>query len=171
VLAFSRDDIKTGSDIWVLQASTRQARPFLQTPFNEDLGRFSRDGRLMAYVSNESGRNEVYVVAFPDRGHRWQISTDGGSNPVWAPSGRELFYQSRDDMMQVAVVTQPTFAADKPRLLFKGAFTPAPDVNYDITADGQRFLMLHPVEPAHAMTQLQVVSNWLEELKQRVATK
>ena len=171
VLAFSRDDIRTGSDIWVLQTSSRRVTPFVQTPFNEDLGRFSTDGHWLAYVSNESGRNEVYVLPFPDRGRRWQISTDGGRNPVWAPSGRELFYQNRDEMMQVGVVTQPTFAADKPRFLFKGAFTTAPDINYDVTPDGQRFLMLQTVEPARAMTKLQVVLNWSEELKQRVPTR
>jgi hypothetical protein len=151
----------------------RKAQPFLRTRFDEAVPRFSPDGRWLAYVSNESGHNEIYVQPYPGPDGKWQISTEGGREPVWNRNGRELFYRSGDKMMAVEITTQPNFIVGKPRMLFEGRYrpTPATSPNYDVSPDGQRFLMLKPVEQAQsAPTQINVVLNWFEELKRRVPT-
>jgi Tol biopolymer transport system component len=171
VLAFMETNPITGPDIWMLRLSDRKPLPFLQTPFNESVPRFSPDGRWLVYISNESGRYEIYVQPYPGPGGKWQISTDGGTEPAWNPNGRELFYRSGDKMMAVDIATQSGFAAGKPRMLFEGRYerSPATSPNYDVSPDGQRFLMLKPSEQeAAAPTQINVVLNWFEELKRRV---
>jgi serine/threonine-protein kinase len=133
---------------------------------------FSSDGHWLAYVSDESGHREIYVQPYPGPG-KWQISTEGGTEPVWNHNGRELFYRSGDKMMAVDIATQPSFTAGKPRMLFEGQYLPTTTTppNYDVSADGQRFLMLKSVEQAQtAPTQINVVLNWFEELKQKVPT-
>ena len=178
LLAFIELDPTTGFDVWTLQMSdssagsgqVRKAQPFLRTSFNESAPRFSPDGRWMAYVSNESGHYEVYVQPYPGPGGKWEISTEGGTEPVWNPNGKELFYRSGDKMMSVDIATQPGFAAGKPRMLFEGQYVPTPLTApyYDVSPDGQRFLMLKPAEQEQAPTQINVVLNWFEELKQKV---
>jgi serine/threonine-protein kinase len=154
-----------------MRMSDRKVQPFIRTPFNESAPQFSPDGHWMAYVSNESGPNEIYVQAYPGPGGKWQISTEGGTEPVWSRNGRELFYRNGNKMMAVDVATQPSFTGGKPRLLFEGPYVPTPATfpNYDVSSDGQRFLMLKPSESAEAApTQINVVLNWFEELKRRV---
>ncbi len=171
LLAFFEVNPATGYDIWVLRLSDRKAQPFLRTPFEESVPRFSPDGRWLAYVSNESGRHEIYVQPFPGPGGKLQISSEGGREPAWNPNGRELFYRSGDKMMAVDIATQPSFAAGKPRVLFEGRYEPslATAPNYDVSPDGQRFLMLKRSEAGEgAPTQINVVLNWFEELKRRV---
>jgi hypothetical protein len=111
------------------------------------------------------------VQPYPGPGGKWQISTEGGTEPVWNHSGRELFFRSGDKMMVVDIATQPSFAAGKPRMLFQGPYerSPATSPNYDVSADGQRFLMLKPADTGEsAPTQINIVLNWFEELKRRV---
>jgi serine/threonine-protein kinase len=171
LLAFWEVNAATGWDIWVLRPSDRKVQPFLRTAFNESVPRFSPDGRWLAYISDESGRYEIYVQPYPGPGGKWQISTEGGTEPVWNPNGRELFYRSGDKMMAVDIATQPGFSAGKPRVLFEGRYEPTPATfpNYDVSPDGQRFLMLKPAEANEAApTQINVVLNWFEELKRRV---
>jgi serine/threonine-protein kinase len=173
LLAFMENNPTTGYDIWVLRLADRKAQPFLRTPFNESVPRFSPDGRWLAYISNESGRYEVYVQPYPGPGGKWQISTEGGTEPAWNSNGRELFYRSGDKMMAVEIATQQSFTAGKPRVLFQGRYVPSPATapNYDVSPDGQRFMMLKPSEQeASAPTQINVVLNWFEELKRRVPT-
>jgi Tol biopolymer transport system component len=173
LLAFVEVHPTTGFDIWVLQLNDRKAKPFLQTPFNESVPRFSPDGRWLAYISNESGRWEIYVQSYPGPGGKWQISTEGGTEPVWNPNGRELFYRSGEKMMAVDIATQPSLTAGKPRVLFEGRYNPSPGTspNYDVAPDGQRFLMIKPADAGEAApTQINVVLNWFEELKRRVPT-
>jgi len=126
----------------------------------------------MAYVSNESGRAEVYVQPYPGPGAKRQISTEGGNEPVWARDGEELFYRNGDQMMAVEVTTEPTFSASTPRLLFEGNFQPSSGnlANYDVTPDGQRFVMIQLGGTDSEASQINVVLNWFEELKQRVPT-
>ena len=187
LLAFHEVNPNTQRDIWALQmgdpshssgqapsassGQIRKAQPFLRTRFDEAAPRFSPDGRWLAYMSNESGRYEIYVQPFPGPGGKWQISTEGGTEPVWNPNGRELFYRSGEKMMAVEITTQPGFVVGKPQMLFEGPYEPAPFpiANYDISPFGQRFLMLKPSEQAQAApTQINVVLNWFEELKQKV---
>jgi Tol biopolymer transport system component len=166
LLALNRLSPKTGSDIWVLRLGDRKAQPFLQTPFDEDSASFSPDGRWLAYISKASGRSEIYVQTFPGPGGKWQISPDGGTEPLWNRNGRELFYRNGDKMMAVEITTQPGFSAGKVKLLFAGHYQPTPNVdsNYDVSPDGQRFLMLKP-SGEQAATQINVVLNWFEDLK------
>jgi serine/threonine-protein kinase len=131
---------------------------------------FSPDGQWIVYVSDESGRREVYVRPFPGPGRRIQISTDGGGFPVWSPSGRDIFYLIGQKVMAVEVETQPAFQAGTPRLLFEGSHEVQIMRSYDVTPDGQRFVMIQP--GARTLpTQLNVVLNWFEELRRLVPTK
>lgn len=172
VLAFSENDPTTGWDIWVLKLEgERKPQPFLQPPFNEGAPIFSPDGRWLAYQSDETGRQEIYVRPFPGPGGKWQISTEGSTEPMWARNGRELFYRGGDKMMAAAIETKPVFAASKPKLLFEGhyergilSFSFQP--NYDVSPDGQRFLMIKASEQESMATQLNVVLNWSDEVRQ-----
>ncbi len=173
LLAFIEVNPTTAIDIWVLRLGDRKPVPFLRTRFNEASPRFSPDGNWLVYTSDESGRYEIYVQPYPGPGGKWQISTDGGTEPVWNPTGRELFYRDGDKMMAVDISTQPGFAAGTPRMLFEGRYeSPAvPIANYDVSPDGERFLMLKSAEQAEtAPTQINVVLNWFEELKQKAPT-
>ncbi len=170
VLAFYDASPTTRNDIWILPMDgQREAEPFLQTAFNEDEATFSPDGGWLAYHSNESGRNEIYVLPFPGPGRKWQVSTDGGTVPRWNPQGGELFYQTPDNkMMVVNVTTSPTFSPGRPRVLFEGLerFTGC----CEVAPDGQHFIGRQPVEPVVPSTQINVVLNWFEELKRLVPT-
>ena len=151
--------------------------PLLKTMFEEENAAVSPDGRWLAYESNESGQLEVYVRPFPkiDSG-RWQVSTGGGTQPVWARNGRELFYRSGDAVMSVPVETSASFVARNPVVVFKGQYAPSlGGRNYDVSPDGRRFLMLK-VGPTAASAQnpparFTVVENWTEELKRLVPTR
>lgn len=168
-LAFVQLSPNKPAEIWVVRMGDRKAQPFVQTRFNEGAPRFSPDGRWLAYDSDESGRYEVYVQPYPGPGGKWQISTEGGMEPVWNPNGRELFYRSGDKMMAVDIVNQPGFAAGRPRKLFEGRYGENPlNPNYDVSRDGQRFLMTRESEQDSSATQINVVLNWFEELKQKV---
>ena len=159
----------TGSDIWVLPLDTRQPHAFLKTVANEDSPRFSPDGRWLAYSSNESGTDEVYVRPFPGPGGTLPISTEGGREPVWSRNGRELFYRQGEKMLSVSIGPQPVFTVGPARTLFEGrySFTDTGGAGYDVSVDG-RFLMVQPVEPEQAATHINVVLNWFNELKRRV---
>jgi Tol biopolymer transport system component len=166
-IMFFRADPETDGDIWVLPLEgERKPEPFLQTAADEGAATTSPDGRFLAYVSNGSGRAEVYVQTFPRSDGKWQVSTEGGKEPVWARNGGELFYRNDDKMMAVSVETEPTFSAAKPRVLFAdpyvkhGWFVP----NYDVSPDGQSFLMLKR-EGKQEAAQLVLVQNWPELLR------
>jgi len=170
VLTFMEINPDTGYDVYTLSLKDGKPQPFLRTPSVETAPRFSPDGRFIAYASDESGRIEIYVRSYPGPGGKWQISSEGGSEPVWNPKGGELFYRAGNKMMAVDVTVQPTFSAGKPRTLFEGPYLPTPRSfpDYDVSPDGQRFLMLKPSEQTSSLTQIVVVQNWFEELKQKV---
>lgn len=159
--------------VWILPLQDRKPQLFDRGQTNETAPRFSPDGHWIAYTSLESGRSEVYVRPYPGPGGKYQISSEGGREPVWNPKGRELFYRAGNKMMAVEVTTQGAFSWGKPRALFEGAYvtTPRSLPNYDVSPDGQRFLMLKATEQAQASTQINVVLNWFEELKRRVPTQ
>ena len=146
--------------------------PVIEEPFDQYHPSLSLDGRWIAYQSNESGRDEVYVRPFPDvASGKWQISSAGGSHPVWARSGRELFYRSSGEMiemMAVAIETEPAFAPGNPTGLFEDPYLRNLRRNYDISLDGQRFLMIKEGSSNDAPRELHVVLNWFEELKRLV---
>ena len=158
-LTFTEITPTSGFDIWMLPLEgDRKPRPFLRTPFNESWAQFSPDGHWLAYESDESGGDQIYVQAYPGPGRKWQLSTDGGLSPAWNPNGRELFYRNGDKTMVVATKTSPTFSAGKPRLLYEG---PAGDP----TRDGQRFLGIQAVEPEQPPTQINVMLDWTSPVK------
>jgi len=168
-LAFIQWAPDTDWDVWVLPLEgDRKPIALLRTPFRELSPVFSPDSRWLAYVSNETGRNEVYVRPFPDAAGRWKISTEGGTQPRWAGNGRELFYRNGNKMLAVSIDTRNGFVASRPKLLFEGSYRM--NVNwvaaYDVTADGQRFVMHHSRQDTGG-DQIHVVLNWSEEVKRR----
>jgi eukaryotic-like serine/threonine-protein kinase len=170
-IAFMQSNAETGLDIWTVGLGDRKARPFLETRFNETAPVFSPDGQWIAYASDLSGRWEVFVQPYPGPGGKWQISTHGGTEPLWNPAGRELFYRDGNRMMAATVTLRPAFSADKPTVLFEGPWLPTSVTlrNYDVSPDGQRFLMLKAIAEDQGPRQIVVVQNWFEELKRRMA--
>jgi len=161
----------TKNDIW-LATLTGKPEPFLTTENEEWGAMFSPDGQYVAYTSDESGQYEVYVQPFPATGDRWQLSTEGGGEPIWSPKGDELFYRSLSfkEMMVVAFRTEAGFERSRPRVLFKGNYLVIPGQSYDIYPDGEHFLMLKGTEKGTTRSQLNIVTNWFEELKEKVPT-
>jgi len=168
---------KTGQDIWIApqpaqgeSGDDRKPFPYLQTEFDERHGRFSPDGRWVAYSSNESGRDEIYVRSFPASGERFQISAGGGTEPQWRKDGTELFYISEDRTL-MAVPVKLASSASEPLQVgqAKPLFSvPAVDTfvgrSYEVSNDGQRFLLRAPARGGNAQS-LTVVLNWQAQLK------
>ena len=148
---------------------------FLATPFQERGAVFSPDGRWLAYVSDKSGQDEVYVRPYPRaRSQEHAVSTGGGREPVWSTNGRELFYRNGEQMLVVRVETESTFSRGTPDILFEGSYVLDTSItggvpNYDVSDDG-RFLMVKAVEdPTNdSSTQVILVQNWTDELQRLV---
>ena len=166
-------------DVWLLSMKDRQTRALIQTAANEMTPEFSPDGRWLAYVSNESGRHEVYVQPYPGPGERHLISTNGGEQPAWRRDGLELFYVENGGynfpgvpaLMSVTVATTPAFRAGTPDKLFEN------DVLFtswgrgsDVAPDGQRFLIANTTNatPSLPPAQMIAVQHWFDELKRLV---
>jgi serine/threonine-protein kinase len=166
-LAYTEWDPSDGFDLWLLPPKGRP-ESILKTSFNEIGAMFSPDGRWIAYVSDESGQYEVYVREY-ETGMKQPISVGGGTEPVWSPNGRELYYRNKEWMMAVNIETEPRFVAGKPRMMFEAPYaeSAAAYPNFDITPDGNRFIMIQNTLES-AATRVVVVLNWLEELKARV---
>jgi serine/threonine protein kinase/Tol biopolymer transport system component len=165
-LMYYRTNAKTQLDTWILPLDgARQPFPLLESNFNESQGQFSPDGNWIAYVSDESGEPQVYVQSFPKQTARVQISPGGGTQPRWRRDGRELFYVAGDGtLMAVPVRTTGSFEAQAPRPLFTTRLQrTALRQSYDVSADGQRFLLYETAEGA-APT-LTVVLNWTALLR------
>jgi hypothetical protein len=159
------------ADIAMLDVHSGRVTPFLNSPFDEIEPEFSPDGRWLAYASNESGPYEVFVRAFPGPGSKHQVSSEGGTMPLWSRDGKQLFFRLRDEVWAVDVRPGGDFEATKPRLLFKNpaaADSEAGQRTYDVSIDG-RFLMVtgEPRKP-QPLTEMILVENWFEELKRLV---
>jgi Tol biopolymer transport system component len=177
----------TGPAIWVQDVASKGApRAIAGALGNAGAVDVSPDGRWIAYQSSESGQFQIYVDAFPGPGPRYQVSTDGGGSPIWRGDGRELFYlastrgsprQAENDargageaevrVMAVSVAGQTTLTFGSPRQLFVGRYgINGPARGYDVSRDGQRFLLLEPRERRPSLvTEMSVVQNWIAELK------
>ena len=163
------------ADIWMLQIEgDREPQPFIISPNIESFPKFSPDGNWLAYVSDELGPVNVYVSPYPKPDVKYLVSEEeGGGEPVWSPDGSELFYRSGNRMMAVSVETEPTFRAGRPEVLFERRYVTSRispgNPYYDISPDGQRFLMIKSAEGSQSL-QINVVQNWFEELKRLVPT-
>jgi serine/threonine protein kinase/Tol biopolymer transport system component len=154
----------------------RQPQPLVRTPFVETNAELSPDGRWLAYQSNESGRNEIYVRPFPNvTAAKSQVSTGGGYQPLWARSGRELFYLWMGALMSVPVAPGAAFTPGTPAKLLDAPYDfdqPGSSRMYDVSGDGKRFLMIKDIETPNApQASIVVVEHWFEELKRLVPTK
>jgi Tol biopolymer transport system component len=168
-LTFGEWNATDQGDIWILPLDgDRKPQPFLRTRFSEFFSSFSPDGNWIVYTSDESGRYEVYVRPYPGPGGKWQVSTEGGEEPVWA--GDELFYRNGEKWMVAKVRTKPDFHAETPRLLFENYFINVPGLSHYVSSDGQRQVMIQPIGQDSNPKQINVVLNWFEELEQHVAT-
>jgi len=169
LLACTVLDPNTQDDIWILDlAGENRAQSFLNSEYGEYNPAFSPDGRWLAYVSDESGRPEVYLREYIDEGRKELVSTEGGVNPAWSRNSRELYYINGKSMMVVKVTLDPDFTLSAPERLFEGSYVTLPGgnlwANYDV-GDDERFLMLK--KSGDADVQLICVHNWFEELKRR----
>jgi serine/threonine-protein kinase len=147
--------------------------PLVVSEFDDREPALSPDGRWLAYISDESGQNEVYVRPFPNTGDaKWQVSTAGGREPLWAHNGRELFYRSESREFVVAeIITEPMFSIGEQRVLFSSRPYER-DANhraYDVSADDQRFVMIRQTALGASGAKLVLVENWFEELKERMS--
>ena len=173
-IAYTTEDPKS-SDIWILPMNPKgsggepKSFPFLQTEFNEARAAFSPDGRWIAYNSDESGRNEIYIRPFPGPGGKWQVSTSGGSRARWRGDGKELFYLGIDDKIMSAEIKLGASTVDigtvRPLFQFRPFVGGGRDI-YDVTGDGQRFLVtsLGSLESSSPVT---LVVNWPGEIKKK----
>jgi serine/threonine-protein kinase len=171
------DQLPTGLDIALVSLSPPfEAKPLIQSAGNQNNPAVSPDGKWIAYESDESGSGEVYVRPFPnvDAG-RWQVSNAGGRQPVWAQNGGELFYFDADGfLVGVSVQTTPTFSASSPRKMFDARYIAGGARSYDVSPDGQRFLMLKAgTDPDTEVgsARIVVVLNWDQELKRWLPTR
>jgi serine/threonine-protein kinase len=174
-----QSEARTHVDIGLLPSTgEREVSRVLATQYNEAYPALSPDGRWLAYTSDESGRLEVYVRPFPDvDARRWQVSTDGGQFPKWAPDGGALYFLGPSQMLRAAVEAAPTFSWRPPEVLFEhGAYLMTAGllpIGYALAADGQRFLFLKSAAAAGpsaaAAPELVVVQSWLDELERSAA--
>jgi eukaryotic-like serine/threonine-protein kinase len=175
-LAYTTVTPEAGSHIMVESLEgDHESRPFADIKAAAGSPKFSPDGRWLAYCSNESKKPQVYVQAFPGPGPKIQVSSDGGTDPVWKRTGRELYFRNGDKMMAVAVSTTPAFAAGHPQILWEGHYSHgmstscgppgATSSNFDASADGRRFLMIKDEAPDTAVSrQIIVVLGWADEV-------
>ena len=170
-LLFGVGDLSSKGQVWVLPlAGERKPVPLTQDTYVAISARFSPDGHWVAYTSNESGRPEVYVMAFAGDAGKWQISNMGGTQPIWRRDGKELFYWSAENTLMSVLITlkpggvevgaaQPLFRFNNP-VGIVGIISP-----YDVTADGQRLVLI--TTPQQASRPITLVTNWAAELKER----
>jgi serine/threonine protein kinase len=172
-LIFNEYGGASDGDVEMLDLEKRNGpTPLFTGPAFEYGGTLSPDGRFITYGSNETGTLEIYVRSYPDLKGKWQVSIISGSTPVWSHDGREIFYVSTiGKMMAVPVRTSPAFSADQPRELFDVSqmyFPSNPTTNFDVTTDGQRFIMVRSSRTNPTTASLNYVLNWTRELQRDI---
>ena len=164
-IVYTEQNAKTRGDIWLLPLSgDRKPIPFVQTEFNENSGHLSPDGKWMAYQSNDTGRGEIYVQSAPPSSNKWKISNEGGAVPRWRRDGKELFYfQINAGLVSVDIKGRNApnqFEVGLPQFLVRALVTA-----YDVSSDGQRFLVEGRAAAADNSSKLTVVINWSADLR------
>jgi serine/threonine-protein kinase len=167
LLLYTRNSAQSGPDVWVMAADDgSSARALLASTFDESDARFSPDGRAIAYVSNESGRSEVYVRTFPDLSRKLQVSTSGGTEPVWSSPDR-LYFRAPDGLFETTVRSGSFLRAGTSRRLFK---LPSEDLSsgseYDVDRSSGRWVGISDQQP----DELRITRNWLSSIRARLAT-
>ncbi len=165
-ILYTEFDPKTKFDVWALPTfGDKKPIPLFRSTFNEFYATFSPDGHWIAYGSDESGKEEIYVQAFPGPGGKWQVSTNGGNNPHWRHDGKEIFYIATDNkLMAVDVNAGASFEAGVPKPLFDMRTLPSGGNRYSVSADGQRFLVVAPMG-GESLSPTTVIVNWTAGLK------
>jgi dipeptidyl aminopeptidase/acylaminoacyl peptidase len=169
-IVFRTDTPDSNRDVFRLPLAGERVPVPILTGINDDKQpRVSPDGKLLAYTSNETGREEVYLRPLSGMGARVRVSTGGGGEPLWSPDGRWIYYRAGGALMAATVIATPALAIIGRDTLFTGRFTTSSwHPNYDVAPDGKSFVMLRPVEDDR---QLIMVVNWIEELRRRTAGK
>lgn len=160
-----------GSDIYYLPLEgDRIFKPFLATQFDEWQASVSPDGKWAAYSSNESGSYQVYIQPFPQGGGRWAVSAEEGGGPHWAPDGKALYYYAPGKVMSVPIQTVPSLAVGKPQTLFSGYQQKTVDsgLMYDISPDGQWFVVTQSKDDDANLRQIHLVLNWFDEIQAKI---
>jgi dipeptidyl aminopeptidase/acylaminoacyl peptidase len=163
LLFFHQGGDGTNYDIWVLPLSGEgEAYSFIETEFNEGGAMISPDGRWLAYVSDESGSPEIYVTAFPERGRKWQVSTDGGNSPRWKADGSEILYHATDGTLTAVGIENRSggLLIGEAIPIYNTMIQPFGAHFWAISEDGERILALEPMSEQSAPS-LSVVVNWL----------
>ena len=161
---------RKGNELWSVSWPERVVKPLLQAKWTVRGAQFSPDGRWMAYASNETGSWEIYVSPFPSATGKWQVSSAGGEEPRWRHDGKELFYLSAEGkMMALAVTPGASFKAGSPVALFQTTHRRQPvsaqdQFSYDVSGDGQRFLIITKVDEANAAPS-SITLNWASEME------
>ena len=174
-LLYQQDDPTTRFDLWILSLASgdRTSTSFVRTPFDETQGQFSPDGRYIAYTSNESKRPEVYIQTFPASARRWQVSSGGGLQPRWRRDGKELFYVGPNGILMATPIVSSSGGLEPgvPKTLFEHAVlavdrpaSSSPAYSYDVTADGERFLLAVASNGSEVQA-ITVVVNWASGLR------
>jgi serine/threonine-protein kinase len=172
--AISSEETSRGWDIVAIHLERDgEVEPLLVSDDNEHFAALSPDGKWLAYVSDELDRDDVFVTSYPGLEGKWQVSTEGGAEPVWAPDGKSIYYRDGASLVAVPVESEGGFSPGRAQRLFEDVYVPRPSSrNYDIHTDGKQFLMIKTVEVEEElpMTELIVVENWFEELKRLAPT-
>jgi Tol biopolymer transport system component len=169
-MVFWAEPALEAEDLWVKSLDSDEASvPLMETPAREEFPRFSPDGKYLAYVSDESGRGEIYLTRFPSVEGKWQISSGGGSYPVWSRNGDRIFYLERTVLTEVDVVTEPAVRIGSPRTLFDAAAAGydvrGTTARFDVALDGESFLLVRPLKQEGVNPSLVLVENWATEFE------
>jgi Tol biopolymer transport system component len=159
-------------DIWIFElGSGDPPEPLLTSSHNEGWGAVSPDGHWLAYVSDESGADEIWLRPFRTAGPAEQLSVDGGIEPVWSPDGKELLYRQGDRFLAIDIETEPELRSGAPKELFRGRYdlSPTGHQHYDVAPDGQHFAVIR-LSGDEDPGELRLVMNWAEELESLVPT-
>jgi Tol biopolymer transport system component len=163
-IVYSEIGPKTGLDISILPLrGDRKPIRVLHSDFNEQSGTLSPDGKYLAYVSDESGRFEIYVQTFPVSGAKWQVSVNGGVGPRWRKDGQEIYFTTDGVLMAAGVTLGANFRVGTPARLFSFGETHTTTERYSVSTDGKRFLMALPVENEVRTSAATIVLNALDQ--------
>jgi Tol biopolymer transport system component len=174
-----KHSVSSGWDMWLLSLDSenrselrdKEPKILLKTNSHEFFPALSPDGKWIAFTTNRDGRWEIYVAPYPSMERLIPISTTGGEEPLWNPNGKELIYRWEDRWYVVDVETEPSFKAGNPRLLFEGSYINVPGYSWDMSPDGERFLLIENPEHTKVRTELVVITNFFELLRQKVPVK